>query len=88
MHSIDRRILRQGFDKRVASITPIENAYPNWDITEDPPAESTTLSFGLILNHEFAIDVLDKGPQADQEEADAFKLFWGDKSELRRFQDG
>lgn len=59
-----------------------------WDITEIPTAASTLLSFGLILNHEFAIDVLDKGPQADQDEADAFKMFWGEKSELRRFQDG
>lgn len=81
--------MRKGLDKRVASITPIEEeGNATWDITANPPAASSNLSFGLILNHEFAIDVLDKGPQADQDEADEFKLFWGDKSELRRFQDG
>lgn len=59
-----------------------------WDLTAEPASEPSTIAFGLILNAEFALDVLDKGPQADQEAADEFKLFWGDKSELRRFQDG
>nr|XP_014349230.1 PREDICTED: nucleolar protein 6 [Latimeria chalumnae] len=61
-----------------------------WPIGADPPKHKDIghLSFGLLLDSEFAADVLDKGPQADQPEAAEFRSFWGEKSELRRFQDG
>lgn len=55
---------------------------------EAHPKIVKSISFGLKLNIDNCLDVLVKGPQANQEEAESFKLFWGNKSELRRFQDG
>ncbi|EED14154.1 pre-rRNA processing protein Utp22 [Talaromyces stipitatus ATCC 10500] len=47
------------------------------------------ISIGLILDPENANRIVDHGPAAEmQEEAAAFRAFWGDKAELRRFRDG
>ncbi|KAL3470185.1 Nrap protein [Aspergillus californicus] len=47
------------------------------------------LSVGLLLNSENAMRVVDHGPSAEEKEAAAsFRLFWGEKAELRRFKDG
>ncbi|XP_063539795.1 nucleolar protein 6 isoform X2 [Cydia strobilella] len=46
------------------------------------------LCFGFVLNQEHALNIIDKGPAANLPEAEEFRGFWGDKSELRRFQDG
>ncbi|KAK2159738.1 hypothetical protein LSH36_147g04014 [Paralvinella palmiformis] len=60
-----------------------------WNINESPPTKDVmTLTFGLLLNPEAAMSMVDKGPSADSPEAAEFRQFWGDKSELRRFQDG
>ncbi|EEC15910.1 nucleolar RNA-associated protein, putative [Ixodes scapularis] len=40
----------------------------------------------LTLDHCYAL--VDRGPPADSPDAPAFRAFWGDRSELRRFQDG
>lgn len=50
---------------------------------------SQHISIGLILDPENASRLVDHGPAAEmQEEAAAFRAFWGDKAELRRFRDG
>ncbi|KAI8481867.1 Nucleolar protein 6 [Branchiostoma belcheri] len=61
-----------------------------WSIGDDPPGlkDIGRLTFGLLLNTEFSSSVLDKGPPADEPQAAEFREFWGDKSQLRRFQDG
>lgn len=70
-------------------MTPMPLQSYSWQINEPcPPTNEKKLSFGLIINPEHSIEVLNKGPQANQPEAEPFKRFWGDKSELRRFQDG
>jgi len=48
------------------------------------------IQLGLILQPEHAYEVLNKGPAAneDPEGAAEFRRFWGEKSNLRRFQDG
>jgi U3 small nucleolar RNA-associated protein 22 len=52
-------------------------------------AHSQQISIGLILDPENANRLVDHGPAAEmQEEAAAFRAFWGDKAELRRFRDG
>lgn len=67
---------------------PLTPSMPSWNIDKKCPKFEPCLSFGLILNAESASDVVDKGPQHDEEGAEQFKIFWGDKSELRRFNDG
>lgn len=82
-------ILRKGLDKRVHAIIPIcEYDNASWSINEKSASDEQKLKFGLILNSEFALDILEKGPQSNLPEGEEFRQFWGDKSELRRFQDG
>ncbi|KAI5283380.1 hypothetical protein KEM54_002173, partial [Ascosphaera aggregata] len=52
------------------------------------PADSSIV-IALLLNQHNVARLVDHGPSPeDKEEADAFRQFWGDKSELRRFKDG
>ena len=44
---------------------------------------------GILINPENISRTVDRGPHADDKSAAAqFRLFWGDKAELRRFKDG
>lgn len=96
------QILRKGLGERIISIVPLTKKSRKWNINEKPavwPALSNklhtnnfqeeTVAFGLVLHPQYALDVIIKGPAAnDNEAANEFKKFWGEKSELRRFQDG
>nr|XP_034833632.1 nucleolar protein 6 [Maniola hyperantus] len=86
-------LLRKGLGERVNLILQIVEAEFSWTVTrtvekarKDGYVEN--LSFGFILNPENAINIVDRGPPANLPEAEEFRVFWGDKSELRRFQDG
>lgn len=52
--------------------------------------ESTgNLEVGLLLNAEQVHRTVDRGPYAEEKDTAAvFRTFWGEKAELRRFQDG
>lgn len=81
--------LQKGLGRRIASMTTLtDDREKSWSINVRCPKQSARLSIGLILNSEYACEILDKGPQADDPAAEQFKAFWGDKSELRRFTDG
>jgi U3 small nucleolar RNA-associated protein 22 len=41
-----------------------------------------------LLNPENAYNSIEKGSLADSSEAQDFRDFWGNKSEMRRFKDG
>ncbi|KAK9506568.1 hypothetical protein O3M35_008472 [Rhynocoris fuscipes] len=64
--------------------------YPKWNLYEQCPNNrlNEVLVFGMKLNPETALTVLEKGPSADDEKAKQFREFWGDQCELRRFRDG
>jgi U3 small nucleolar RNA-associated protein 22 len=48
-----------------------------------------SLSVGLLLDSENSTRYVDHGPSAEEKEAAAaFRSFWGEKAELRRFKDG
>ncbi|XP_043934033.1 nucleolar protein 6 isoform X1 [Protopterus annectens] len=83
-------VLLRGLGQRVQLFSHSLIETPEWAISEDPPKHKDIkfLTFGLLLNSEFCTIVLDRGPQADNPEAVEFRTFWGQKSELRRFQDG
>jgi len=59
-----------------------------WEYTEEMPDDIGKLVIGLELNPETCFDIVDKGPEANLQEAADFRNFWGVKSELRRFKDG
>lgn len=46
------------------------------------------MTLGLLLDTDHAFSILTMGPPADSSEAKEFREFWGEKAELRRFQDG
>ena len=46
------------------------------------------MTIGLLLDTDHTYSIVTMGPPADSLEAIEFRSFWGDKSELRRFQDG
>lgn len=60
----------------------------SWSVGQEPPKNSWKLAFGLCFNSPSAWEVLNKGPAANSPESAEFRAFWGEKSELRRFQDG
>ncbi len=69
-------LLRKGLKERISFMAPL-----NQD-------QSTELCVGLKFNPENAFDIVDKGPQSNHPEAEEFRRFWGNKSEIRRFKDG
>ena len=82
-------VLEKGLGQRVHRLIVKPMQSLQWDVSVHPPDTSQTVFwYGLQLNTEFANNVLIMGPPADQPEAKEFASFWGDKSELRRFQDG
>ncbi|XP_015283672.1 PREDICTED: nucleolar protein 6 [Gekko japonicus] len=89
MEVLDDRTV-DGFQLLLITRKSLIHAFDHWPINAEPPKHKDTgsLSFGLLLSPDFAASVLEKGPEADSPEAVEFRKFWGERSELRRFQDG
>ncbi|KAM4808387.1 nucleolar protein 6 [Rhinophrynus dorsalis] len=83
-------VLGRGLDQRVTLLSHTLPHRPEWCIGQDPAKHKDIglLSVGFLLSTEFCSSLLEKGPPADSAEASEFQKFWGQKSELRRFQDG
>lgn len=83
-------LLQKGLGQRVHAIVPLEVPSKSWTVDSKAPAIGHCLTLGFILDPEHAFEVLDKGPATneDPDGAAEFRKFWGDKSNLRRFQDG
>ncbi|KAI1900401.1 hypothetical protein AGOR_G00049570 [Albula goreensis] len=83
-------LLQRGLGERVRLLAHSLSPDPEWPVNSVPPKhkDQPPLSFGLLLNPEFAASVLEKGPPADSPKALEFRQLWGSRSELRRFQDG
>ncbi|WFD01385.1 U3 snoRNP protein [Malassezia obtusa] len=60
-----------------------------WALSEEPPALSRKVEFGVRLNAEHAWRQVEHGPPPeDAVSCTSFRAFWGDVAELRRFRDG
>uniref|UniRef100_A0A2R5L987 Nucleolar protein 6 n=1 Tax=Ornithodoros turicata TaxID=34597 RepID=A0A2R5L987_9ACAR len=81
-------ILRRGLNRRISLLSARLTASPEWGLNVTPPEPEASVDFGIILNSPECYNLVDKGPPADAPEALEFRNFWGDRSELRRFQDG
>lgn len=84
-------VLRQGLGDRVTQINLLKNSHDEWALGSSQPKQGTkgTLSIGLMVNPDTVKRTVDHGPSAESKaEAAAFRKFWGEKSELRRFKDG
>ncbi|GLG96489.1 Nucleolar protein 6 [Gryllus bimaculatus] len=83
--------LEKGLGERVNSIGFLLPKVQRWaccDLPPSPSCISVPLILGLRLNVSQAFERLQRGPGADQPEAEVFRSFWGTLSQLRRFRDG
>jgi U3 small nucleolar RNA-associated protein 22 len=82
-------ILNKGLGKRVKLLTFRPFQSTQWLVSKEPvlPCDSH-VTVGVVLDSDHAFSVLDMGPAADSKQAGEFRVFWGERSELRRFQDG
>ncbi|MBA0741956.1 hypothetical protein Gogos_015073 [Gossypium gossypioides] len=85
-------LLNQGLTDRAKFIRVIwRNTYPDFNVENGLSAlDSEPLFVGISVSSvEKAFRVVDIGPNAEKkDEALMFRKFWGEKAELRRFQDG
>lgn len=78
-------LLKKGLGERISAINSINHLNDD----EDEESLSDSVLFGVRINPELAFNSVEKGPLAElAEESEKFRQFWGDKSQLRRFQDG
>ena len=90
-HSQLYEVLRQGLSDRVNLITISRPAGTVWDVFASKPSCNSPkrICIGLMYNPEQLGRTVDRGPSAeDKIAAIAFRKFWGDRAELRRFKDG
>ncbi|RZF33027.1 hypothetical protein LSTR_LSTR007588 [Laodelphax striatellus] len=83
--------LQRGLGRRVDQIAIDCLEQSSWSVRTGPAQRTSKgeeVVVGLRLNTEHALMVLEKGPVTFLPEAIEFRAFWGEKSELRRFQDG
>ena len=83
-------VFRRGLGDRVTLIDIRRSACSSWSMKKSQPgSRPAEVELGLILNMEAVARLIDHGPSADEpQEAEDFRAFWGEKSELRRFKDG
>ncbi|XP_063980867.1 nucleolar protein 6 [Diachasmimorpha longicaudata] len=86
--SLITKVLKKGLGQRVAQMYVKPEEYKEWELTENAPSKLNRIFIGFQLNPDFCFDIIDKGPEANAPAAAEFRNFWGNKSELRRFQDG
>lgn len=78
-----------GLGDRVKLIYPQYTDNAAWPVTSSSSKSCHSILVGLLLNAEHVGRVVDHGPPVeDKNAAAAFRAFWGDKAELRRFKDG
>ena len=83
-------VLKTGLGDRVSLINIKLPAARPWPIHASQPDGSNRKALvGVLLNADQAMRAVDKGPPAEDKHAvKAFQKFWGEKAELRRFNDG
>ena len=85
------QVISKALGDRVKLISLASRCIEPWPVGGKPSPKKTSegLNVGLLLDSENSTRVVDHGPSAEQkEEAAAFRSFWGEKAELRRFKDG
>lgn len=86
------RLLKRGYGDRVYQIALFDdnNELSSFKLSKRKSSESDEkIKVGLICDAETVDKVQTHGPSVeDSDEAEKFKAFWGEKSELRRYEDG
>ncbi|KAK9241016.1 Nrap protein [Lipomyces kononenkoae] len=85
------QVLNRGLGERASLISIKFSETLNWPLTapRPPSLRDGTFTLGLLLDPEHSERLIVHGPSAEHNtEAEEFRKFWGQKSELRRFKDG
>lgn len=83
--------LQRGLGDRVTLINIRQPASGTWNIGTARPNQHSkgSVTVGFVINSENVNRLVDHGPSAENKaDAAAFRKFWGEKAELRRFKDG
>lgn len=84
-------LLTKALKTRIRLVHPLLSVSNPWPVSRSGPSLEGAISvtFGFLINAEQMAQVVERGPPAeDREAAAAFRKFWGEKAELRRFKDG
>jgi U3 small nucleolar RNA-associated protein 22 len=84
-------ILTRALTDRVTALTFSMPDERSWDVSTAKPREKqqSFILINIATDPSNANRAVDHGPAAEnKQDAAAFRKFWGDKSELRRFKDG
>ncbi|KAG5651498.1 hypothetical protein H0H81_008470 [Sphagnurus paluster] len=84
-------LLHHGLGDRTLAVSILHAPSSPRPSSQAHPSNPTVIYIGLIHNPSAAFRLVDHGPAADEEDEaklKAFREFWGDKAELRRFKDG
>ena len=84
-------LLTKALNTRIRLVHPLLSVSDPWALSRSGPSLQGEISvtFGFLINAEQMAQVVERGPPAeDREAAAAFRKFWGEKAELRRFKDG
>ncbi|KAL0952389.1 hypothetical protein HGRIS_006665 [Hohenbuehelia grisea] len=84
-------LLRYGLGDRTKAVAILHPSSSPRPLSQANPFDPDTIFIGLVQDQEHAFRLVDHGPAADDPDssvAERFREFWGDKADLRRFQDG
>ena len=84
-------VLSRGLGDRMKCINILPDPPTSWDLNSAAPSSSRgrKVRIGVMLHADNAGRTIDHGPAAEEKaQAVAYRKFWGDKAELRRFKDG
>ncbi|KAI9456746.1 Nrap protein [Russula earlei] len=88
--SLSRR-LRDALGSRVKALSILHPPTQLRAISRALPTGPSTVFIGLLYDQEHAFKIVDHGPvatEAPSRTTEAFRELWGNKAEVRRFQDG
>ena len=83
--------LRKALGSRVKTLAVLHRSSQPRPLSQGLPTDLTNIFIGLILDQERAFRLVDQGPSATEPRSHAQVAFcelWGNKAEVRRFQDG
>ncbi|RKU44513.1 hypothetical protein DL546_006072 [Coniochaeta pulveracea] len=83
-------VLKRALGDRAKLVSVHTAGLPMWSPRDSQRlASDSTVSIGILFDPSNMSRTVDHGPPAEEKkEAEKFRRFWGEKSELRRFKDG
>ncbi|KAG6017784.1 hypothetical protein E4U54_003389 [Claviceps lovelessii] len=83
------RLLKKALGDRAQLVHVKQQPTKSWALSNHDSSPPTRLSVAVMFDPAHMPRQMEYGPPAEQEkEAAAFRQFWGEKAELRRFKDG